>query len=386
MRGGIPAPLTEMSPGEIGHAWPSVLAGGHALMFSVATSPLEGGAGPIAVVPYEAGNSTARRPDPRPDRCRGDRAMPPGSEYIAYSRGGDLHVMPFDAVRLAGAGAEQVPVTGMAPAQFAVADSGTLAYGAAAPRDPSWFDLRARLGRDQRRIAVTGAAALSPDGRRVAVIREDDAASDVWVTDPDRGATTRLTYGGTTSCPYGATTDRRFLCVAPTTAASKSGDATARRLRRLRLACCPHGASHVLPTSVAAGTLAFTAVGRGISIGSCPARGGPPVNLVDTAFDDAAGALSPDGRLLAYQSDESGRWEVYTAADRGQAPPAGIGGRRHRTVLVARRASTVYTSGGNVMRAAIRVAGDVATATPAWRSARQAHTHRGRRPRPPRVC
>jgi serine/threonine-protein kinase len=33
--------------------------------------------------------------------------------------------------------------------------------------------------------------------------------------------------------------------------------------------------------------------------------------LLDTSFDELNGELSPDGRWLAYQSDESGRYEVY---------------------------------------------------------------------------
>ena len=364
--GGIPAPLTEMSPGEIGHAWPSVLAGGHALMFSVATSPLERGAGPIAVVPYGAGNSTARRPTHvLIDAAEIARAA--GSEYIAYSRGGDLHVMPFDAVRLAGAGAEQVPVTGMAPAQFAVADSGTLAYGAAAPRDPSSYTFWP--GSDVIRMdAVTGAAALSPDGRRVAVIREDDAASDVWVTDPDRGATTRLTYGGINVAPvwsddgstiyYASRRDGRFEIWRRDSAAASSA---------VRLDLSDTGRMHVFPSSAAAGTLAFTAVGPGTSVGIVPARGGPPVNLVDTAFDDVAGVLSPDGRLLAYQSDESGRWEIYTLriADKHRAPVSAEGGTAPFWSRDGR--ALYYTSGGDLMRTAIGVTGDpgrAAVATP----------------------
>ena len=50
---------------------------------------------------------------------------------------------------------------------------------------------------------------------------------------------------------------------------------------------------------------------------------------VETPFDETDGALSPDGRLLAYQSDESGRWEIYLLKldDRQRIPVSSSGGR-----------------------------------------------------------
>jgi Tol biopolymer transport system component len=115
---------------------------------------------------------------------------------------------------------------------------------------------------------------------------------------------------------------------------------------------------HVFPSSAAAGALAFTAVGPGSGIGILPARGGASVNLVDTAFDDVAGMLSPDGRMLAYQSDESGRWEIYTLRIAG----------KHRTAVSAGGGTTpfwsrdgtilYYTSGGNLIQTPIGAGGE----------------------------
>jgi hypothetical protein len=52
------------------------------------------------------------------------------------------------------------------------------------------------------------------------------------------------------------------------------------------------------------------------------------VAAVQTPFDETSGALSPDGRLLAYQSDESGRWEIYMLriADNHRIAISGAGG------------------------------------------------------------
>src|SRR2546428_3841182 len=45
-----------------------------------------------------------------------------------------------------------------------------------------------------------------------------------------------------------------------------------------------------------------------------------PVPLIQTAFRNNAGRFSPDGRWLAYTSDESGQWEVYLRPASSPAP------------------------------------------------------------------
>ena len=59
---------------------------------------------------------------------------------------------------------------------------------------------------------------------------------------------------------------------------------------------------------------------------------GTSVAAIETPFDEANGVLSPDGKLLAYQSDESGRWEVYVLKldGRQRVPISSSGGREPR--------------------------------------------------------
>src|SRR5262249_46993798 len=62
-------------------------------------------------------------------------------------------------------------------------------------------------------------------------------------------------------------------------------------------------------------------------IWSVAAAGGSPRPIVRTPFDEAAPAISPDGRWLAYQSNESNRWEVYLRPlAGGAAVPVSAGG------------------------------------------------------------
>ena len=54
---------------------------------------------------------------------------------------------------------------------------------------------------------------------------------------------------------------------------------------------------------------------------------GPPIRLTETPHDEAMPQLSPDGRYLAYQSNESGRWEIYVIAFPNAGKPRRISGR-----------------------------------------------------------
>jgi dipeptidyl aminopeptidase/acylaminoacyl peptidase len=88
---------------------------------------------------------------------------------------------------------------------------------------------------------------------------------------------------------------------------------------------------HLVPSSVSRdGAIACTESGGGSrgDIVVLRTAGGPPVAAIDTPYDETNGMLSPDGRLLAYQSDESGRWDIYLLqiADRRRTLVSPAGG------------------------------------------------------------
>ena len=93
---------------------------------------------------------------------------------------------------------------------------------------------------------------------------------------------------------------------------------------------------HVFPSSISRDgrLMAYTESG-GVTRGDVKivnVASGTSVAAIETPFDEANGVLSPDGRLLAYQSDESGRWEVYVLKldDRQRVPISSSGGREPR--------------------------------------------------------
>ena len=75
----------------------------------------------------------------------------------------------------------------------------------------------------------------------------------------------------------------------------------------------PRGTRFRCPRRLTAKTLAFnqTAPGRHADIWTLSLDGGDPRPLVQGPFDDAAATFSPDSTMVAFQSAESGRWEIY---------------------------------------------------------------------------
>jgi Tol biopolymer transport system component len=207
-------------------------------------------------------------------------------------------------------------------------------------------------------LAAFADLTATSDGSRVAGVTN----GDLWVGDVSRGTTTRLTHGGTNVNPvwsgdgasvyYAARNGGRFE------AWMRDGSGAAPA--RLALsAAAVHG--HVFPTSISLDgrLMAYTESGG-------PARGdvkvaelsnGATVASIETPFDESSGVLSPDSRLLAYQSDESGRWEIYLLKliDRQRIPVSSSGGRE--PMWSASGNSLVYRVGHATMRVAIDESG-----------------------------
>jgi Tol biopolymer transport system component len=75
------------------------------------------------------------------------------------------------------------------------------------------------------------------------------------------------------------------------------------------------------------------------------------IPLVQTPFNEADGAVSPDGRWLAYESNETGRWEVYVTT----FPPSGT----KLSVTTERGVDSLWSSDGSKIFYANPVTGDL---------------------------
>ena len=343
--------LPSVDAGEVRHCWPALAPGGRALLFTIATSPDDEAPARIGLMPF--GQRTAWQTIIE----NADLAQTVSPDYIAFSRGNEIHAAPFDRARQAVAGSDQALIGSVARAQFAVSRSGAIAYateGDGTRWSLAWIPAGVPVPAD---LAALQDLSLTSDGSRVAGV----TGSDIWVGDVTRGTTTRLTHGGTNVSPVWSGDGAAVYYAATNGAAfgvwSRDSSATS-PAKQVISASDRH--RHVFPSSISRDgqLIAYTESG-GLTRGDVKlvnVTSGAPVATIETPFDETNGVLSPDGRLLAYQSDESGRWEVYVLKlnDRQRVPISSSGGRQP---LWSPDGSTLFYHGEWPMRVAIDAAG-----------------------------
>jgi hypothetical protein len=319
--GGKPVPVTsfDASRRETTHRWPFFLPDGrHFLYFSGSHST--GAQSELDAI--FVGSLDGEKPKLLVD-ARSNAAYAAG--HLLFVRHKTLLAQRFDpkSLRLSGdafpiaEGVQDDP--GFFNAVFSVSQQGALAYqeagGTIGLSEVAWVD------RSGKKIDILGDPAddyydprISPDGRRVAVVVGDPG--DIWIYDVARRVRTRLTFaGGSDNAPTWSPDGTR---VAFSSQRSGNGDLYARTASGT-------GADELLSSSkVFKVANSWSPDGRSIVYTAFPGAPGSKADLwvlslperkisplVETEFDEVTGAFSPDGRWLAYASNESGRFEIY---------------------------------------------------------------------------
>jgi Tol biopolymer transport system component len=247
------------------------------------------------------------------------------SGCLLYVRARTLVAQPFDPDQLRLTG-EPVPLApGVDPIgegtqgtsyAFFAAGGSTLAYraGVRLTIQPTWFD---RGGRELGRVGPPGdfdEPTLSPDGKNVAFDRNDEQlTSAVWRLDLERGALSRLSFGAGSALspvwsPDGsrvayACAQLRSLCLRPASGAGHE-----------EVLLASDAAKAVEDWSPDGRFLLYEEVSRKTTtdLWLLPLAGDRKPSLyLQTPFDETHAKFSPDGRFVAYTSNESGRDEVY---------------------------------------------------------------------------
>jgi serine/threonine protein kinase/Tol biopolymer transport system component len=309
--GGEPTVLTTADPakGEQDHYFPSVLPGGRGVLFTIAS---EGAANlQVAVLDLKTGQSkTLIR--------NGSTAEYVETGHLIYVIANTLWAVPFDLPELEVRG-DPVPVEQLrAATNFSVSRSGTLVFVPQASHTARALVWLNRRGNEEPVAApprVYQHPRLSPDGNRVAVTIADQGNYDVWTLDLARQTLTRLTFDpGTDTYPVWTPNGQLIVFASMRAGAQnlyrRAADPTGidERLttsanRQRPTAISPDGARVVFEENTPT-----TAWDLGLLLLDATPR---TAALVQTRFDEQNPEISPDGRWLAYESNESGQAQVY---------------------------------------------------------------------------
>ena len=215
---------------------------------------------------------------------------------------------------------------------FALSDAGDLAYRASSSQGGGVLVWRDRDGSEEALdAALTGlirAPVVSPDGRKIAFeyTPVGEAGENIWIYDLGQETVSRLTFDGLRNInPFwnpegtevGFSSDRDGFLSLYSRPVDLSRDA------RLLVGDSTGPLYEASWTPDGEGLVYRWGTGGNEDLWYA-ALDSTPVVLIDTPFRELNPAVSPDGRWLAYQSDESGRLEVYVRSVQGSGGRAQV--------------------------------------------------------------
>ena len=294
---------------------PESLPGGEGILFA-GVGGFQASQAHIAVLDLKTGKSEVII-----SQGTNPRYVEPG--FVVFGRSGAILAAPFDPHGLKLLGQPFPVVEGVMPdsasgmEQFAVSRSGVLAYVAGARTAVK----RRIVMADRKGVSTTVTAdansyedlSLSPDGREIAMTVEG-ATWNIWVYHLDRGTLTRLTFENDNRDPLWTPDGKRVVYTSLRnglwglywTPVDGSGPEELLLARKNWL--------FATSWSVDGRFLAFSEQDpkTGVDIWILPVGGDrKPYPFVRSSFREWFGEFSPDGRWIAYESNESGRSEVY---------------------------------------------------------------------------
>jgi Tol biopolymer transport system component len=374
----------DSAAGELAHWWPQVLPDGRHVVFTNFSTPVA--RAKIEVLDLRTGA--------RKVLVRGavfGRYLTTGQ--LVYASGESMMAVPFDLRRLAVTGPASpvlsdvatLPSNGMAA--FTVSDRGDLAYVAASVQNgetrPVWVTRNGTERPVLTRAEWYADPAISPDGPRVAfTIIGAGRNRDIWVYESARDILTRITSGeGAEFGPTWSADGRRLIYSSERPVFdlySRAADAGSPEALVLAGSSDKYAGSVSADGKLLAFSLSAPSAGE---LWALPLDGsGKARPLLQSRFTARRPAFAPNGRWLAYDSEESGRREVYlqsypdlersrrqVSTTVGGEPRWTRGGRE----LVYRNGDSVFAvsvepASGETGRPAFLFAGPYSTAFASW--------------------
>lgn len=294
--------------------------------------------------------------------------------YLFFMRDGNLVAQRFDPESLAVSGTP-IPIAEDVEffqprdvGNFSVSNTGVLVYRASSktPTQFVWFDRQGKILGPAGPSGSFLSGDLSRDGRKVVAIVGDTSAADVWILQLDRGGISRVTFTNLPLLSAVMSPDGRQLAVASGGGSESSiwiqdlgGRASRTELLKstssLQVSGWSTDGRHIIALVQESATrFDISAIALDKEKKLIPLLGSP--------FDERRGTVSPDGRWLAYESNESGRVEVYVTsfpAAEGKSQISYEGGSSPRWSRDGKE--LFFASGGKLFSAVRSSSGEFAT-------------------------
>ena len=395
--GGTPEEVVKAESAETSLRWVQVLPGAKALLF---TEPAPTGSYDTAkVVAFSLADRTRKIVVQG-----GYQGRYLASGHIVYLKEGTVFAVPFDLDALEARGSGVPAIQGVQTnstfggAQLAISQNGTVVYVAGettADKAPiRWIDRTGKTEMLRSTAADWTNPSFSPDGRRVAVDIQDGAQTDIWVYEWARDTLSRLTFDRANDMRPVWSPSGRYIAYSSQRNGTPNlylqrADGTGETLR-LTESKNPQWPSSWHPGGK---YLAYfeAAPGNATDLMVLPLEGdeisgwkpGKPQTFLATSFTESSAMFSPDGKWVAYLSNESGSSDVFVR------PFPGPGGKWQVSTSaaddptwsrVSNELFVLNTSDLRLMSVPYRVDGDSfqADKPQVWLDARL-----GGRPRPP---
>lgn len=316
--GGTPTAVTELQAGEVSHRWPIFLPDGRHYLYFAGVDVK----GELSIYAGSLDSKERKRLIPAESNLS---YVPPG--YLLYVRGGNLLAHSFDAKEMKLSGepflvAENIEYfANIWSALFSVSENGVLLYqtrSVSSLPQLSWFD---RIG---KQMGILGLPAdqrnprISPDGKRVALdmVDSETANNDIWIYETTGGIPKRFTPGAEFEATpiWSPESDRisfvrLFGSSSGLSVKNSGGESSEQTFSKM--------SGEISPTDWSPDNryILCSVNEPGISnleLWLQPIEGDQkPVPFLQTSFSVSQGQFSPDGRWVAYVSNETGKWEVY---------------------------------------------------------------------------